>query len=92
MASLFQKMAHPFLGSLPDWREPDIEFDHTGYLQKMTPYAFGMSVRLQPDEEQTAEMIRICQKGGYRGWYGVESDGRTAVKETIRILRKHLTE
>lgn len=90
MVALFRKMAHRFFGSLPDWREPGALFDNTGYLRKMVEYAGGMSVRLQPDENKTAEMIGICEQGGYKGWYGVESDGRPAIYETIRLLKKYL--
>jgi sugar phosphate isomerase/epimerase len=90
MTALFRKVDHPLLGSLPDWREPGPSFDHLSYLKKMLPFAGGMSVRLQPDESQTATMINLCREAGYKGWYGVESDGRHAIKETIRLLRKYL--
>jgi hypothetical protein len=35
-------------------------------------------------------MIELCKKGGYKGWYGIESSGREAIKKGIEILKKHL--
>jgi hypothetical protein len=52
-------------------------------------FARGMSVRNQPTEEETRHMIEICKKGGYRGWYGIESDGREAIKKSKRLLEKY---
>ena len=90
MVRLMKRVNDPLFGTLPDWREPGTAFDHIGYLQQMVPYAKGMSYRNQPTEEETAKMIRICKESGYKGWYGVESDGRDEVKKSIRLLRKYL--
>jgi sugar phosphate isomerase/epimerase len=90
MLRLIQGINDPLFGTLPDWREPGTAFDHIRYLQKMAPYAKGMSYRNQPTEEETAIMIRLCKESGYQGWYGVESSGREAVKKGIEWLRKYL--
>lgn len=90
MMQLIQKLDDPLFGTLPDWREPGPDFDHNHYLQKMAPFAKGMSYRNQPTEEETKRMIQISKESGYHGWYGVESSGREAVREGIDLLKKYL--
>lgn len=90
MVQLMETVNDPFFGTYPDWREPTAEFDNYSYLQKTLPYAKGMSYRNQPTEELTEKMIRLCKEGGYRGWYGIESRGRTEVRKGIELLRKYL--
>ena len=90
MIKLINKVNNPFFGSYPDWREPGPTFDNVGYLKKMLPYAFGMSYRNQPTEEQTARFIKLCQDSGYKGWYGIESSGREEIKKGKKLLDKYL--
>jgi sugar phosphate isomerase/epimerase len=49
-----------------------------------------MSYRNQPTEMLTAEMIDMSIDAGYRGWFGIESSGREAIHEGIRMLKKYL--
>jgi hypothetical protein len=37
-------------------------------------------------------MIRLAKKSGYHGWYGIESDGRDAIKKGKELLNKYLFE
>jgi L-ribulose-5-phosphate 3-epimerase len=67
MLDLFREVDNLYFGSYPDWREPGPDFDHIDYLQKMLPYAGGVSYRNQPTEEMTAQMIKMCRDSGYRG-------------------------
>jgi len=90
MIALMKKLAHPNLGTYPDWREPASDFDNVDYLQKTLPYAKGMSYRNQPTESLTAKMIQLSKDGGYRGWYGIESRGRDEIKKGISLLKKYL--
>lgn len=90
MVALMKEVNDPLFGSYPDWRSPSAEFDNYAYLQKTLPYAKGMSYRNQPDEELTAKMIRLCKESGYKGWYGIESSGREAIKKGIGLLNKYL--
>jgi hypothetical protein len=60
------------------------------YLEKMLPWAVGLSYRNQPSEEQTAKMIKMSYDGGYRGWYGIESSGREAILQGKELLKKYL--
>ena len=90
MVSLMKSVDNLYFGSYPDWREPAPEFDNVDYLQKMLPYAGGMSYRNQPTEELTAKMINMARDSGYRGWYGIESTGREEIKKGITLLKKYL--
>lgn len=90
MVSLMQKVNNLYFGTYPDWRRPSDRFDNVGYLEKMLPWAVGMSYRNQPAEEQTADMIRLCKKSGYKGWYGIESSGRDAIVQGRDLLKKYL--
>lgn len=90
MVRLVKAIDNPEFGTYPDWRGPSDDFDNIDYLKKTIPYAFGQSYRNQPTEAQTAQMIKISQESGYQGWYGIESSGREAIHEGIRILKKYL--
>ncbi len=90
MVDLMKEVNNLYFGSLPDWRQPGRDFDNYTYLEKMLPYAKGMSYRNQPTKELTVKMIDLCRESGYRGWYGIESKGREEIKKGIEILKKHL--
>lgn len=90
MVELTHKLDNPLYGTYPDWRGPGPDFDNVTFLQKTIPYARGTSYRNQPTEAESAKMIKICQDAGYKGWYGIESSGREAIHEGIRILKKYL--
>ncbi|MBS1597914.1 MAG: sugar phosphate isomerase/epimerase [Bacteroidetes bacterium] len=90
MLSLIKKINHPNFGTYPDWREPASDFDNYDYLKKTAAYAKGMSYRNQPTEKLTAQMIQLCKDSGYRGWYGIESNGRDAIRKGIELLGKYL--
>jgi len=90
MVSLVKKINNPAFGTYPDWRSPSPEFDNYTYLQKTVPYAKGMSYRNQPTDELTVRMIQLSHGSGYRGWYGIESSGREAIKKGIGLLNKYL--
>jgi hypothetical protein len=49
-----------------------------------------MSYRNQPTDEQTVKMIEMSRLHGFRGWYGIESDGRAAIQKAIRLLKTYL--
>jgi L-ribulose-5-phosphate 3-epimerase len=92
MVVLMKEVNNLYFGTYPDWREPSNEFDNYTYLEKTLPYAGGMSYRNQPTEELTAKMIRLAKSSGYRGWYGIESSGREAIKKGKALLNKYLFE
>jgi len=92
MISLMKEVDVPSFGTYPDWREPGNDFDNYAYLEKTLPFAGGMSYRNQPTDELTAKMIRLARNSGYRGWYGIESDGRDAIKKGKELLNKYLFE
>lgn len=90
MQALLKEVNNLYFGSYPDWRGPSDNFDNVNYLEKMLPWAVGMSYRNQPTEELTANMIKLCHDGGYRGWYGIESSGRDAIMQGRELLKKYL--
>ena len=90
MVKLYNAVDNLYFGSYPDWRSPSDTFDNYGYLEKMLPWAGGMSYRNQPTEELTAKMIKLCQDSGYKGWYGIESSGREAISMGRDLLKKYL--
>ncbi len=90
MVALMKKVNNLYFGSYPDWRSPSDSFDNVAYLEKVLPWAVGMSYRNQPTEELTAKMIRMSHEGGYRGWYGIESSGREAILQGKELLKKYL--
>ena len=90
MEKLFNSVDNPLFGSYPDWRRPGPDFDNVAYLEKMLPYAKGMSYRNQPTEELTEQMIQMSKKLGYTGWYGIESSGRDAIRQGKELLTKYL--
>ena len=90
MVRLMKQVDNPNFGTYPDWRSPSDDFDNYAYLEKTLPYALGMSYRNQPTEELSAKMIKLSKDTGYSGWYGIESSGRDAIHEGIRLLNKYL--
>jgi len=89
MLALMKEVDNPDFGAYPDWRNPHREYDNFVYLQKMLPYAKGMSYRNQPTEALTRKMIELCQESGYRGWYGIESRGREEIRKGISLLKEY---
>jgi len=89
MIELMKKVNDPLFGTYPDWREPGLDYDNYVYLQKTLPWAKGMSYRNQPNDELTIKMLELSTKS-YKGWYGIESNGREAIKKGIELLKKHL--
>ena len=90
MIQLMKNVDDLYFGTYPDWRSPSPDFDNFQYLQKTLPWAEGMSYRNQPDEKLTSSMIKLCKDSGYKGWYGIESSGREAIKTGISMLKKYL--
>ena len=90
MVKLYNTVDNLYFGSYPDWRSPSDTFNNYDYLEKMLPWAGGMSYRNQPTEEITAKMIKLCRDSGYKGWYGIESSGREAIIQGRDLLKKYL--
>jgi sugar phosphate isomerase/epimerase len=90
MLALMKEVHDPAFGTYPDWRIPGLDYDNFDYLQKVIPYAKGMSYRNQPDDALTKKMIALCTASGYTGWYGIESRGREEIAKGISLLRDSL--
>ena len=63
MVRLYEEVNNLYFGSYPDWRSPSDDFNNLEYLEKMLPWAVGMSYRNQPTEELTAKMIQDTGDG-----------------------------
>ena len=90
LVALMKRVNNLYFGMLPDFRQPSAEFDNYGFLEKVLPYATALSVRTQPTEEGLVRMIKLCRDSGYKGFYGIESSGREAIKETKKVLERVL--
>ncbi len=90
MVALMKEVDSLYFGTYPDWRRPSDNFDNYTYLEKMMPWAVGMSYRNQPTEELTSKMINLCRNSGYKGWYGIESSGRDEIVKGRDLLKKYL--
>lgn len=91
IVELMELVDNPYLGTYPDWRSTDdTSFDTVDYLTKTVPYAYGQSYRNQPTEADGVKLLKISRDSGYRGWYGIESSGRDAIRQGIQFLKKHL--
>lgn len=90
LVALMKEVNSKYFGVLPDWREPGGDFDNVGFLEKTLPYAGGMSFRNQPTEELNEKMINMVYNAGFRGWYGIESDGRENIMKSKELLQKYL--
>lgn len=90
LVSLMKEVNSKYFGVLPDWRQPGGDFDNVDFLRKTLPYSGGMSFRNQPTDALTEEMIKMTYDSGYRGWYGIESNGRENVIKSKELLLKYL--
>ena len=90
LVALMKEVNNLYFGTLPDWREPGEKFDNVERVRKLLPYSHGMSYRNQPTDELSEKMIRMCMDGGFRGYYGIESSGREAIKKGKKILERVL--
>jgi sugar phosphate isomerase/epimerase len=90
MVDLMKEVNDPRFGTYPDWRNPGLDYDNCEYLEKVLPFAKGMSYRNQPSEALTRKMIERCNDSGYRGWYGIECRGREEIRKGISLLEKYL--
>ncbi len=90
LVSLMKEVNSKYFGVLPDWRQPGGDFDNVEFLRKTLPYSGGMSFRNQPTDALTEEMIKMTYDSGYRGWYGIESNGRENVIKSKELLLKYL--
>jgi sugar phosphate isomerase/epimerase len=101
LISLMKRVNRSHFGLLPDFGNFPDNIDKYEAIRKMVPYAKGISVKTLFKEDGThpgydvAKIIRICQEEGYKGFYGIESEGQegddwTKVRWTKKVIQETL--
>ena len=106
LVQVLEQANHPRLGTLPDFGNFPAATDRYAAIEAMMPYARAVSAKCYDFDESGAEtkidferMMRIVLASGYRGYVGIEYEGRTmseadgirAARDLLRRLRKQLT-
>lgn len=104
LAGTIAMVDHSRVGTLPDFGnfrtsyEPEEWYDRYQGVTELMPYARAVSAKsydFDEDGNETAtdyeRMMRIVLDAGYRGWVGIEFEGRMAADEGI-VKTKELLE
>ena len=99
LSGVMDKVDAPNCGTLPDFGNfritPDERYDHYLGVEELMPYARGVSAKTYDFDDQGEEtftnfdrMLRIVLDAGYRGFVGVEYEGRNIEDiEGIRLTK-----
>ncbi len=102
LTGVMQLVDHPRCGTLPDFGNFRVsreeEYDRYKGVRELMPYAKGVSAKSHDFDEQGNEtttdylrMMKIVLDAGYRGYVGIEYEGRNLSEpEGIRATRKLL--
>ena len=103
LAGTIAMVDHPRAGTLPDFGnfmtsyEPEELYDRYQGVTELMPYARAVSAKSYDFDEAGNEttidyeqMMRIVLDAGYRGWVGIEFEGRMAADEGIVKTRELL--
>lgn len=102
VVALMKKAGLANLGTLPDFGNFPKEIDKYDAVQKLMPYAKGVSMKCMdftPAADETtidmARMMKIVSAAGYTGWVGIEYEGRRltefeGVQAAKRCLEKYV--
>jgi L-ribulose-5-phosphate 3-epimerase len=97
LVALMKKVNLPNFGLLPDFGNFPQGTDKYEAVRKMMPYAKGVSFKCHefgPDGNETGidmhRMMKIVDEAGYRGWVGIEFEGKGDEMEGIRAAKKFL--
>lgn len=101
VVGLMKKAGLANLGTLPDFGNFPKETDKYVAVEKLMPYARGVSMKcfdFTPEADETtidmARMMKIVGAAGYHGWVGIEYEGRRltefeGVQAAKRCLEKY---
>ncbi|MGQ0627006.1 MAG: sugar phosphate isomerase/epimerase family protein [Phycisphaerales bacterium] len=98
LAAVMKRVAHPRIGTLPDFGN-FYEYDRYQGVKDLMPFAKGVSAKSHDFDENTGEehkmdytrLLRICLGAGYRGHIGIEYEGgRMSEDAGIRATKKLL--
>jgi len=94
LTSVLKQVNHKRSGTLPDFGNFPEETDKYQGIEKMMPYAKGVSAKSGQFDDQGNEtridyykMMKIVLDAGYRGYVGIESGGDSPEKEHEHILK-----
>lgn len=105
LASVIQKVGLPNCGTLPDFGNFPPEIDPYEAVERLMPYAKGVSAKSYDFDEQGDEakidyyrMMKIVLAAGYKGFVGIEyegerlseTDGIVATKKLLERIREQL--
>ncbi len=91
MISLIKEINSLHCAILPDWRNPDVDYDHVEFLRRSLPYSGGTThYRNQPTEELTRKMIQIVLDSPFSGYIAIESGPREDIKKGQELLSKYI--
>lgn len=105
LAAVIQLVGHPRCGTLPDFgnfqvdRETGEEYDRYLGTQQLMPFAKGVSAKtfdFNPTGDETRidypRIMQIVKDANYRGYVGIEYEGRTLDESTGILKTKQLLE
>lgn len=98
LAGVMQLVDHPRCGTLPDFGNfrirPGEEYDRYRGAAELMPYAKGVSAKSYAFDATGAEttidyprMLGIVREAGYRGFIGIEYEGKAPEPEGIRATK-----
>ena len=104
LASVMKKANHPRVGTLPDFgnfiidRKTGESYDRYKGTAELMPYAKGVSAKTHDFNDAGNEVntdferiLKIVKEAGYRGYIGIEYEGReTGEIEGIKLTKKLL--
>jgi len=101
LVALMKKVNRPSFGTLPDFGNFPKEIDRYEGIKRLVRYAKGVSVKshFRPDgthpDYDLKRLINICRDSGYRGFYGIETEGKgvdswTQVRWTKKVIQETL--
>jgi sugar phosphate isomerase/epimerase len=98
VVSLMKKVNLPNFGTLPDFGNFPKETDKYDAIQKMMPYARGVSFKCGDFDASGNEtnidmdrMMGLVDAAGYKGWVGIEYEGsRLTEFEGIQAAKRYL--
>ncbi|MFC1562930.1 sugar phosphate isomerase/epimerase family protein [candidate division KSB1 bacterium] len=97
LVSLMERVNNLYFGLLPDFGNFIKDVDLNEVLRKVVPYATGISVKSYFTAQGThprydlERCVKTCHDAGYRGFYGIEAEGRESSSyEQVRLTKKVL--
>ncbi len=100
LCDVIKKADNPFIGTLPDFGNFPEKINIYDSVDKMMPFAKGVSAKSYGFDENGNEtkidyerMLRVVVRGGYRGYVGIEYEGENlsefeGIRKTKALLER----